>query len=58
VQYETHSFSIDIHTCSLCGGRRRILEAITHPDKIAEHLRGARAPPRPVPVGQLLLFAR
>jgi hypothetical protein len=49
-------FEVDLLVCSLCGGRRRIVEAVTHPDKIAEHLRGARAPPRSPPPGQLHLF--
>jgi hypothetical protein len=50
-------FTIDIEVCSSCGGPMRMLGAITDPDKIAAHLHGARAPPRPSPPEQLLLVA-
>jgi hypothetical protein len=48
-------FAIDVTTCP-CGGRLTILEAVLDPDAIALHLRGARAPPRAPPLGQLSLL--
>ena len=50
-------FAVDVTVCSKCGGRMKILEAVTDPGAIAELLHGARAPPRPCPPGQLGLFA-
>ena len=50
-------FAIDITTCRTCGGSLRIHKAVTLPEEIALHLHGARAPPLPTPLGQLLLFA-
>jgi putative transposase len=39
-----------------CGGRMRLLELVDTADDIARVLHGARAPPRPFPPGQVLLF--
>ncbi|MGB1017041.1 MAG: hypothetical protein ACPG4T_23090, partial [Nannocystaceae bacterium] len=50
-------FKIDISTCPKCQGTMRMLDAVTHPDKIALLLHGARAPPRPTPPQQLPLLA-
>jgi hypothetical protein len=50
-------FRIDVSVCSRCGGPMRIVRAVTDPDAIAAELRGARAPPRPPPPGQMGLFA-
>jgi hypothetical protein len=49
-------FSIDITVCRRCGGKLRVIAAITDADEIARLLRGARPPPRPEPHGQQLLF--
>ncbi len=46
-------FKIDISTCPKCQGPMRMRDAVTDPDKIALHLHGARAPPRPTPPQQL-----
>lgn len=48
-------FAIDVTTCP-CGGRLKIIEFVVDPDAIARHLLGARAPPRPPPLGQLSLL--
>jgi hypothetical protein len=48
-------FAIDVTSCP-CGGRPTILEVVLDPDAIALHLHGARAPPRPPPLGQLSLL--
>jgi len=49
-------FAIDVPLCHRCGGRVRVLEVISDPDAIARLLHGARAPPVPPPLGQVLLF--
>jgi hypothetical protein len=49
-------FRIDISVCSRCGGPMRIVRAVTDPDAIVAELHGARAPPRPSPPGQMMLF--
>ena len=49
-------FRVDISVCSRCGPMR-VTRAVTTPQDIAAELRGARPPPRPSPVGQLLLFS-
>ena len=49
-------FAIDVTLCRKCGGRMRVLEVVDTVDDIARVLHGARAPPRPLPPGQLLLF--
>jgi hypothetical protein len=49
-------FAIDITRCRTCGGRMRVLEVVSDPDAIARILHGARAPPAPLPPGQLLLL--
>ncbi len=48
-------FSTDVTTCR-SGGRLKPLGAVLTPEGIALHLRGARAPPRPSPAGQLMLL--
>ena len=50
-------FRVDISVCSRCCGPMRVIRAVTTPQEIAAELRGARPPPRPSPVGQLLLFS-
>ena len=50
-------FRVDISVCSRCCGTMRVTRAVTTPQDIAAELRGARPPPRPSPVGQLLLFS-
>ena len=50
-------FRVDISACSRCCGTMRVTRADTTPQEIAAELRGARPPPRPAPVGQLLLFS-
>jgi hypothetical protein len=50
-------FRLDVSVCSRCGGPMRILRAVTEPDAIATEQHGARAPPRPSPLGQMRLFA-
>ena len=50
-------FAIDITRCRKCGGRMRVLEVVSDADAIARILHGARAPPAPPPLGQVLLFA-
>ena len=50
-------FKVDVSTCPRCQGPMRMLDAVTDPDKIALHLHGARAPPRPSPPEQLSLLA-
>ena len=50
-------FRVDISVCSRCCGPMRVTRAVTTPQDIAAELRGARPPPRPSPVGQLLLFS-
>ncbi len=40
-------FSIDVTVCRRCGGKLRVLAAITDADEIARILHGARPPPRP-----------
>ena len=50
-------FRVDISVCSRCSGPMRVTRAVTTPQEIAAELRGARPPPRPSPVGQLLLFS-
>ena len=49
-------FAIDVTVCRKCGGRMRVLEVVDTADDIARVLHGARAPPRPFPPGQVLLF--
>ena len=49
-------FALDITRCRTCGGRMRVLEVVSDPDAIARILHGARAPPAPPPLGQVLLF--
>ena len=49
-------FAIDITRCRKCGGRMRVLEVVSDADAIARILHGARAPPAPPPLGQVLLF--
>jgi hypothetical protein len=49
-------FAIDVELCRLCGGRMRVVRAVTDPDDIAAQLHGARAPPRPTSPGQVELF--
>jgi len=49
-------FAIDITCCRKCGGRMRVLEVVSDADAIARILHGARAPPAPPPLGQVLLF--
>jgi hypothetical protein len=48
-------FSTDVTTCR-SGGRLKPLGAVLTPEDIALHLRGARAPPRPSPPGQLMFL--
>jgi hypothetical protein len=50
-------FGIDITICRKCGGRMRVFEVAIGPDAVIRALHGARAPPRPAPPGQVLLFA-
>jgi hypothetical protein len=50
-------FALDITRCRKCGGRMRVLEVVSDADAIARILHGARAPPAPPPLGQVLLFA-
>ncbi len=50
-------FRVDISLCSRCSGPMRVIRAVTTPQDIAAEFRGARPPPRPSPVGQLLLFS-
>ena len=49
-------FRIDVSVCPACQGPMRVVEAVTDPNRIAALLHGARAPPRPSPPGQLVLF--
>jgi hypothetical protein len=49
-------FSVDVTKCRRCGGRMRVVEAVTDVDRISELLQGARPPPVPSPPGQLRLF--
>ena len=49
-------FAIDIPRCRKCGGRMRVLEVVSDADAIARILHGARAPPAPPLLGQVLLF--
>jgi hypothetical protein len=49
-------FAVDVTRCGACGGRMRVVEAVTDIDRISELLQGARPPPVPSPVGQLRLF--
>ena len=49
-------FALDITRCRKCGGRMRVLEVVSDADAIARILHGARAPPAPPPLGQVLLF--
>ena len=49
-------FAVDVTVCRMCGGRMRILEVVETADDIARVLHGARAPPRPHPPAQVLLF--
>ena len=49
-------FALDIIRCRKCGGRMRVLEVVSDADAIARILHGARAPPAPPPLGQVLLF--
>ena len=49
-------FAVDVTICRKCGGRMRILEVVETADDIARVLHGARAPPRPHPPGQIMLF--
>ena len=49
-------FAVDVTVCRKCGGRMRILEVVETADDIARVLHGARAPPRPHPPAQVLLF--
>jgi hypothetical protein len=48
-------FAIGVTACR-CGGRLKIIAAVLDPDEIALHLHGARAPPRPPPLGLLSLL--
>jgi hypothetical protein len=50
-------FRIDVTVCESCGGPVKIVEAVTDATRIALLLHGARAPPRPLPLDQLPLFA-
>jgi hypothetical protein len=49
-------FAVDVTKCRRCGGRMKVVEAVTDVDRISELLQGARPPPVPSPVGQLRLF--
>jgi hypothetical protein len=49
-------FAVAVTLCRKCGGRMRILEVVDTADDIARVLHGARAPPRPHPPVQVLLF--
>ena len=49
-------FAVDVTLCRKCGGRMRILEVVDTADDIDRVLHGARAPPRPHPPAQVLLF--
>jgi len=49
-------FALDITRCRKCGGRMRVLEVVSDADAIARILHGARAPPAPPPLGQVLLL--
>ena len=49
-------FAVDVTVCRKCGGRMRVLEVVETADDIARVLHGARAPPRPHPPDQVLLF--
>ncbi len=50
-------FAVAVTLCRKCGGRMRILEVVDTADDIARVLHGARAPPRPHPPVQVLLFS-
>jgi len=50
MQYENRSFSIDVLECARCGGRMRILCAITSSDAIRKILDCLGLPSRPPPV--------
>jgi hypothetical protein len=52
-------FAVDVTVCRTCGGRMRVVKAVTDVDEIAAALHQARAPPRPKPSppGQLTLIA-
>jgi hypothetical protein len=49
-------FRVDVTKCERCGGRMKVVEAVTDVDRIEELLQGARPPPVPSPPGQLRLF--
>ena len=49
-------FAVDVTLCRKCGGQMRILEVVETADDIDRVLHGARAPPRPHPPAQVLLF--
>ena len=49
-------FRFDVSVCQRCQGPMRMVRAVTCPDEIAEALHAARAPPRPSPLGQVMLF--
>lgn len=43
-------FSIDISECPACGGRMRIVAALTEPASIRSYLEGVGLPARPPPI--------
>ena len=50
VQYETRSFQIDVTVCPACGGRLRIIAALTELASIRHYLEGVGLAARPPPI--------
>ena len=43
-------FSIDVSTCDRCGGRMRVIAALTEPASIRRYLQGVGLPAQPPPI--------
>ena len=43
-------FSIDVSTCDRCGGRMRVIAALTEPASIRRYLQGVGLPHQPPPI--------
>ena len=43
-------FSIDVSTCDRCGGRMRVIAALTEPATIRRYLQGVGLPAQPPPI--------
>ena len=43
-------FSIDVSTCDRCGGRMRVIAALTEPASIRRYLQGVGLPDQPPPI--------